>query len=302
MTRTPAGPTATATPSPEPATGVPAGAPAGSSAGPAASPAVAVPEPEPAALRLDGVGLGYPGAEVLTGLDLSVAPGEILVVAGPSGCGKTTLLRVLAGLLPATAGRVLVDGAPVAGPGAERALVFQDDGLLPWRSVRRNVELPLALRGVRRRERAVASAPWIQRVGLAGYERHLPRELSGGMRQRVQLARALVAAPGVLLMDEPFGALDTVTRAAMQDLLVRVWRRHRTTLVFVTHDIDEALHLGDRVLVLGSAGAGPRGVVTVPSPRDRAAAATPETRRVREELLTLLDAGAPAPAPSEPAP
>ncbi len=273
---------------------------------PAAAASAVAPEPEPAALRLDGVGLGYQGAEVLAGLDLSVAPGEILVVAGPSGCGKTTLLRVLAGLLPATAGRVLMNGTPVTGPGAERALVFQDDGLLPWRSVRRNVELPLALRGVRRRERALASAPWIDRVGLAGYERHLPRELSGGMRQRVQLARALVAAPGVLLMDEPFGALDTVTRAAMQDLLVRVWRRHRTTLVFVTHDIDEALHLGDRVLVLGAAGAGPRGVVTVPIPREREAAATPQTRQVREELLALLDtapdAGVPAPAPSEPEP
>ncbi|MGP3966366.1 ABC transporter ATP-binding protein [Streptomyces sp. 6N223] len=257
-----------------------------------------------AALSLDGVSLRYPGTEVLTGLDLSVAPGEVLVIVGPSGCGKTTLLRVLAGLLPATSGRVLVNGTPVTGPGADRALVFQDDGLLPWRSVRRNVELPLVMRGLRRRDRARASGPWIERVGLAGYERHLPRELSGGMRQRVQLARALVAAPGVLLMDEPFGALDTVTRAAMQDLLVRMWRHHRTTLVFVTHDIDEALHLADRVLVLGPSGGTPRGVVAVPSPRDRAAAGTAGTRRARGRLLALLDAepaSDPATEPAEPA-
>jgi NitT/TauT family transport system ATP-binding protein len=255
--------------------------------------------PVGAALRLEGVGVGYPGAEVLTGLDLSVAPGEALVVVGPSGCGKTTLLRALAGLLPTTAGRVLVGGAPVAGPGADRVLIFQDDGLLPWRSVRRNVELPLAMRRVPRRERALASGPWIERVGLAGYERHLPRELSGGMRQRVQLARALVAAPGVLLMDEPFGALDAVTRAAMQDLLVEVWRRHRTTLVFVTHDIDEALHLGDRVLVLGTAGGLPRGVVAVPRPRERDAATEAGTRRARDRLLGLLDAD---PAAARPRP
>jgi sulfonate transport system ATP-binding protein len=257
---------------------------------PAVSAAAPLPEPVPAALSLEGVSLGYPGTEVITGLDASVAPGEVLVVVGPSGCGKTTLLRVLAGLLPAASGRVLVNGTPVTGPDADRALVFQDDGLLPWRSVRRNVELPLAMRGVRRRDRAHASGPWIERVGLAGYERHLPRELSGGMRQRVQLARALVAAPGVMLMDEPFGALDTVTRAAMQDLLVRVWRHHRTTLVFVTHDIDEALHLGDRVLVLGASCGAPHDVIAVPSPRDRTAAGTAATRRARERLLALLDA------------
>ncbi|HEX3784088.1 MAG TPA: ABC transporter ATP-binding protein [Pseudonocardiaceae bacterium] len=202
-------------------------------------------------LTLSEVSVGYQDTTVLNGLDLEVRPGEFLAVLGPSGCGKSTLLRTLAGLRPASSGRLLADGSPILGPSARRALVFQDDGLLPWRSVARNVELPLRIRGIGRVRRRELAGEWIARVGLAGYERRLPRELSGGMRQRVQLARALAGAPGVLLMDEPFGALDAGSRAAMQRLLLDTWTERPVTVVFVTHDIGEALLLADRIVVLG---------------------------------------------------
>ncbi|TYK48016.1 ABC transporter ATP-binding protein [Actinomadura decatromicini] len=222
-------------------------------------------------LRAERLTLGYGGRSVVAGLDLDVAPGEILVVLGPSGCGKSTLLRAFAGLLRPVSGRVLADGAEVAGPSADRALMFQDDALLPWRTARRNVELALALRGVPRRERSRAALSWLGRVGLADAAGRLPRELSGGMRQRVQLARTLAAGPRAVLMDEPFGALDAQTRASMQRLLLDVLDGAPATVVFVTHDVDEALLLGHRVVVLG-----PDGVAAefpVPASRDAVLAA-----------------------------
>ncbi|MBF6140900.1 ATP-binding cassette domain-containing protein [Nocardia farcinica] len=241
---------------------------------------------EPAGLTLDGVRLGYRERTVLERLDLAVAPGEILVVVGKSGCGKSSLLRALAGLRPPEAGAVRADGELVTGPSADRALVFQDDALLPWRTARRNIELALRLRGVPRPERRELALRRLDEVGLTGYADYLPRDLSGGMRQRVQLARALAAAPRALLMDEPFGALDTQTRAGMQRLLVDTWRAHPTTVVFVTHDLDEALRLGDRIAVLGrgATGAGVlRALVEVPDPR------TPGDRpAVRAEILEHL--------------
>ena len=162
---------------------------------------------------------------MLDEVDLDVAPGEILAVVGPSGCGKSTLLRALAGLLPPLDGR----GRPgrraaSTGPRADRAMVFQDDALLPWRTVRSNVELALPSAGLPRAERRAQAERWLDRVGLAGFAEHLPHELSGGMRQRVQLARALAGAPRAVMMDEPFGALDAQTRAAMQRLLIDTWR------------------------------------------------------------------------------
>ncbi|PXX58802.1 NitT/TauT family transport system ATP-binding protein [Nocardia tenerifensis] len=232
-------------------------------------------------LRLNGVRISYGDRTVVDGLELDVSPGEILVLVGKSGCGKSTLLRALAGLRTPQAGSVLADGATVTGPSADRALVFQDDALLPWRTVRQNIELPLRLRGLPRGERKRRAEHWVGEIGLAGYADFLPRDLSGGMRQRVQLARSLAGAPRAVLMDEPFGALDTQTRATMQRLLIDAWRAHPTTIVFVTHDLDEALLLGDRVAVL--AGGALRAVVDVPSPRQDV-----DRRAVRAEILEKL--------------
>jgi NitT/TauT family transport system ATP-binding protein len=222
-------------------------------------------------LRAERVTLGYGGRTVVAGLDLDVAAGEILVVLGPSGCGNSTLLRAFAGLLPVVSGRVLADGEPVTGTSADRALMFQDDALLPWRTARRNVELALALRGVPRAGRREAALRWLERVGLGDAAGRLPRELSGGMRQRVQLARTLAAGPRAILMDEPFGALDAQTRASMQRLLLDVLADAPATVVFVTHDVDEALLLGHRVVVLGAAGVAAE--FPVPASRDEVLAA-----------------------------
>lgn len=209
---------------------------------------------EAAPLKLDALSLGYAGSPVVEHLSLDIDPGEVLVVVGPSGCGKSTLLRAIAGLLRPLSGSVLADDRVVTSPSADRALVFQDDALLPWRTARRNVELPLAMRGVPRDARRRSSAEWLSRVGLADHEDRLPGQLSGGMRQRVQLARALAGEPRVICMDEPFGALDAQTRASMQRLLGQVWQSTGCTVVFVTHDVDEALAIGDRIAVLGPDG------------------------------------------------
>ncbi|MFJ8918204.1 ABC transporter ATP-binding protein [Streptomyces sp. NPDC102415] len=244
---------------------------------------LSTPAPPGVRLTLRGAVLGRPAAPVLDGINLDVVPGEILAVVGPSGCGKSTLLRTLAGLLPALGGEVTQDGEPVTAPRAERALVFQDDALLPWRTVRANVELPLAIRGVPRAERRTRAESWLARVGLDGHGAKLPHRISGGQRQRVQLARALAAEPRAVLMDEPFGALDAQTRAGMQQLLVDVLRGTGATVVFVTHDVDEALFLGDRIALL------PTGrVLDVPRPRERAAHAEPATVALRREVLESL--------------
>ncbi|CAM5542623.1 Vitamin B12 import ATP-binding protein BtuD [Streptomyces avidinii] len=236
--------------------------------------------PTGAALHLTAVRLGRPGsAPLLDGLDLKVTPGEVLTVVGPSGCGKSTLLRTLAGLLPPLAGAVEQDGTPVTAPHADRALVFQDDALLPWRTVRANVELPLAIRRIPRAARRATAEDWLTRVGLADHAHKHPHQLSGGQRQRVQLARALAAAPRAVLMDEPFGALDAQTRAEMQDLLVGVLAGTGATVVFVTHDVDEALFLGDRVALLATGA-----LIDVPHPRSRTADHSALRRQVLDSL------------------
>lgn len=235
-------------------------------------------------LTLDRVRLSYTDIPVIDGLSLAVRPGEILVLTGPSGCGKSTVLRALAGLLTPDNGRVLADGAAVTTTSRDRGVVFQDNALLPWRSVRSNIELALRLRGAPRTGRRAQAQRWITEVGLAGFGDYLPNSLSGGMRQRVQLARGLAGAPRAVMMDEPFGALDTAIRAAMQALLIDTWRSHPTTIVFVTHDVDEALALGDRVAVLGRTGQPLRALLDVPEPRS--GRAEPE---MRSEIIAALD-------------
>ncbi|MFD4404631.1 ABC transporter ATP-binding protein [Nocardia sp. NPDC058499] len=235
------------------------------------------------ALRLDAVSLSYTGDPVIADLSLDARPGEILVLTGPSGCGKSTVLRAFAGLLAPDAGRVLADGDPVTTTSRDRAVVFQDNALLPWRSVRANIELALRLRGEPKAGRRAAADRWIAEVGLTGFADYLPKSLSGGMRQRVQLARGLAGAPRAVMMDEPFGALDSQTRATMQRLLIETWRTHPTTVVFVTHDVDEALLLGDRVAVLGRAGRPLRALIDIPNPRE-----TADRQADRARLLEAL--------------
>ncbi|MPY32340.1 ABC transporter ATP-binding protein [Streptomyces adustus] len=237
-------------------------------------------------LTLHATTLGRPHAPVLADVDLDIARGEILTVVGPSGCGKSTLLRSLAGLLPPLAGEIDQDGHRLAGPSAERALIFQEDALLPWRTLRANVELPLAIRRVPRSRRRVEAEEWLTRVGLADHASQLPHRVSGGQRQRAQLARALAGHPRAVLMDEPFGALDAQTRAGMQDLLVEVLRGTGATVVFVTHDVDEALFLGDRVALLGAGRL--LAVRDVPHPRERTAHDDAARVALRRDVLTSL--------------
>ncbi|MCT9143495.1 ABC transporter ATP-binding protein [Streptomyces violarus] len=266
-----------------PGTGVSASKESASSA---SSEAVAGPPVRGTRLTLSGASLGRPGAPALDDVDLDIAPGEILTVVGPSGCGKSTLLRTLAGLLSPLAGEITQDGHPLTGPAADRALVFQEDALLPWRTLRANIELPLAISGVPRSERRDQAQAWLERVGLGSQARQLPHRVSGGQRQRVQLARALAARPRAVLMDEPFGALDAQTRAGMQDLLVEVLHGTGATVVFVTHDVDEALFLGDHVALLGAGGL--VAVRDVPRPRDRGAHDHPARVALRRDVLTSL--------------
>jgi ABC-type nitrate/sulfonate/bicarbonate transport system ATPase subunit len=182
-------------------------------------------------------------------VNLSVDEGEFVSIVGPSGCGKTTFLSVVDGLLPATAGRILVDGVEVTRPGPDRAVVFQDASLLPWRTVLKNVLYGLECAGIARHEARERAQHFVQMVGLTGFEHNYPYELSGGMQQRVNLARALVMDPKILLMDEPFAALDAQTRESMQEELLRIWKQAGKTVLFITHQIDEAIFLSDRVIV-----------------------------------------------------
>jgi len=198
---------------------------------------------------------GTGGDGVMTALDrvsLAIAPGELVCLLGASGCGKTTLLRIVAGLVTADDGVVRVAGSNVRAPRRDLCMVFQTFGLLPWRTVLENVAFPLELDGMKRAEREEAAAHYIGLVGLAGFERHYPHELSGGMQQRVGIARALARKPSVLLMDEPFAALDAQTREHLQEDFLKVWQGLGTTVLFVTHSIDEALVMADRIVVLSA--------------------------------------------------
>lgn len=244
--------------------------------------------PAPAEVQFTNLCLAYGNTRTVEDVDLVIQPGEIVMLLGPSGCGKSTLLRAVAGLMKVEAGSVTVDGDPVRGPSAERAMMFQDDALLPWRTAIANVELALQLQGVGRRERRSRAMELLAQTGLAGFEGHLPRELSGGMRQRVQLARTLAMGPRVLLMDEPFGALDAQTRSSMQLLLAEVCQAYGSTIIFVTHDVDEALLVGDRVIVLTQRPARVRATVVVPHARQPGWRFDPAFNRLRYEILAHL--------------
>jgi NitT/TauT family transport system ATP-binding protein len=205
----------------------------------------------------------------LDDISLEVADREFSVIVGPSGCGKSTLLRLVAGLNAPSSGVLELDEKPITGPSRDRGMVFQSYTLFPWLTVRKNVEFGPKIARIAARKRAEAAARYIELVGLKGFEHAYPAQLSGGMRQRVALARALANDPKVLLMDEPFGALDSQTRSLMQELLLAIWERDHKTVLFITHDIDEALFLGDRVYVMTARPGRIKEEIPVPIPRPR---------------------------------
>ncbi|WP_329495014.1 ABC transporter ATP-binding protein [Kitasatospora herbaricolor] len=231
------------------------------------------------------------GFTALDSIELDVAKGEFLAVVGPSGCGKSTLLDLLGGLTAPTSGEILLDGRPVTGPGVDRSIVFQQYALLPWRTAQGNVEFGLEATGVPRRQRAPRAREYLDLVGLTGFEDRHPHELSGGMKQRVAIARSLAYDPAVLLMDEPFAALDAQTRESLQDELLRIWQRTGKTVVFITHGIEEAVYLGGRVAVLTSRPGRVKEVVPIDL-GERAAGqdlrSSPEFARYRHQIWSLL--------------
>lgn len=220
----------------------------------------------------------------LKDIDFVIKDGEFVTIVGPSGCGKTTLLNVVAGLLPISAGKILLDGEEIIGPGQNRAMVFQSPSLMPWRTALRNVMYGLELQGCAKEEARQRAQVFIDLVGLSGFEESYPHELSGGMQQRVNLARALVINPEILLLDEPLAELDAQTRELMQAELQRIWLETRHTAVFVTHQISEAIFLADRVLVLAARPGRIREVVDVSLPRPR-----PLNIKRQPEFLALED-------------
>jgi NitT/TauT family transport system ATP-binding protein len=211
------------------------------------------------------------GVQALRDVNLTIHDNEFITILGPSGCGKTTLLRNIAGLVPWDEGEILIDGRPITGPSPDRAMVFQNFALLPWASVIDNVAIGLEIRGDDRKAREQRAQELIDVVGLRGFERRLPGELSGGMQQRVGLARALAVDPSVLLMDEPFGALDEQTRRLLQEELLRIWESTPKTVVFITHSMEEAVLLGDRVVLMSARPGQVEEIIDVPLARPRSA-------------------------------
>ena len=247
-----------------------------------------------AAFAFEGVNLELGGRPILQDINFAVKRGEFACVIGASGCGKTTLLRLLAGLLTPTSGTVRLGGKPVTAPSREVAVVFQDysRALLPWRTATGNVSLALEAMDVPAAERPQRIAPLLAKVGLSDHAEKYPSQLSGGMQQRLQIARSLAQNPSVLLMDEPFGALDAMTRQSLQDEVLRIAAEQRATVLFVTHDLEEALYLGDRVIALYSNPGRIARMVDIPLPRPRDQLATrehPEFLRLRRELFSVME-------------
>ena len=244
-----------------------------------------------AAISIRDCSLVFPGKRpgeevpVLDGVSAHVGKGEFVCLVGPSGCGKSTLLNIVGGFLPATSGEVLVEGEPVHGPDPRRIFVFQENGVFPWLNVRDNIGF--GLRGRSNAERARIVAHYTGMVGLTGFEDAYPRELSGGMRQRVEIARALAANPDIIYMDEPFGALDFITRLKMRADLVRIWQSEKKTILFVTHDIEEAVQLADRVLVMSQRPATIQEVVEIDLPRPRNLD-SPRYLEKRDEIFRIM--------------
>ena len=248
---------------------------------------------EGSSLRILGVSKDFPAPDnplarvlALNAVSLSLAAGELVSIVGPSGCGKSTLLRVIAGLDSPNSGELWIGDEPISGPNAERGLVFQDPNLFPWLTVRRNIQAGLVARGVLQEKRHEVDE-FMRLVGLAAFANAFPHHLSGGMAQRVALARALINHPKVLLLDEPLGALDAFTRMRMQDEVLRLWQARRTTMLLVTHDIDEAIYMSDRIVIMTpSPGRIDQTiVVALDRPRQRS---SPEFLRLRADILELL--------------
>jgi NitT/TauT family transport system ATP-binding protein len=228
--------------------------------------------------------------EAVSDVSLHVDPGEFVSIIGPSGCGKSTLLNAVAGFLKPTSGTVLVDGEPVNGPSAERGMVFQQYSLFPWKTVRGNVEFGLKMRGMDRYHREHASRTLLGLAGLLAFEDQYPESLSGGMKQRVGIVRALATGPKVLLLDEPFGALDAQTRVIMQQILTNMWQRLKISVLFVTHDIDEAIFLSDRVYCMTARPGTIKAEIVVPleRPRQQAMMMSSEFLQLRRGLMSLI--------------
>ena len=245
-------------------------------------------------LRVEGLSKvfsnGNQQIEAISDVSLTIGQSEFVMIVGPSGCGKTTLINIIGGLETASAGRVLLDGRQVSGPGADRGMVFQGYSLFPWLTVQKNVEFGLKMKNLPAAERREIAARYIDLVGLTGFEKALPKQLSGGMKQRVAIARTLANEPEILLMDEPFGALDAQTRVVMQELLADISRRTNTTILFITHDIDEAVLLGDRIYVMSRRPGRIRETLTVdlPEPRSHHSLVLPEFQQIKSHIMEML--------------
>ncbi|MDV3351106.1 ABC transporter ATP-binding protein [Leptolyngbyaceae cyanobacterium CCMR0082] len=228
--------------------------------------------------------------QVLDSVNLHIKPGELVCLLGPSGCGKSTLLNIIAGFIKPTAGYVMVDQKQVRKPGADRGFVFQQYSLLPWKTTYQNVEFGLKIKGIPKAEREDMVGEYLNLVGLGKYRNAYPRQLSGGMQQRASIVRALVNSPSVLLMDEPFAALDAQTRHMMQELLLNIWETLKTTVIFVTHDIEEAVFLGDRIFVMGVQPGRIKAELDIPLVRPRHVddILTPEFSQLNRQVFELI--------------